>query len=586
MKIVVIGCGFVGGTVANFIEKHCKGVSVIRMDPKIEGSPDNVEQLSNINGAIICLNAPTMPDGNVDWQDIKSYINRLTGHFGDMPILLKSTVPLFSNLTTPEYDEIPEHVVYNPEFLTAANAEEDFENQKHFILGVDPRSITHDVPAKDNPHAMFWTNIFAPSLPDAEFVYTDRETAAMVKYTHNAWLATKVTFFHTMSECMPGLSNYNEMVNILAKFTNIGSSHMKIPNSKGELGYEGFCFPKDMAAFARITKGRDLVRNIIVANNELQKLSSRSKLSEVPEEDYIICLGTSHTLGECEGEQVTNYTQHIESDVGLKVVQVGFSGADNLDLLRTLTDLNNRGFLNSRCKLLILEPRITDGTGVIPTDVIVGKDAHLKWLDQNWNTANTANYKSPLYRTTLNQNIMETNPDNGAPHRDLQIRHNPVDLMTNDHLFNMLQEEYNEYDINIKKPDNYDDIMDTAIMNLTEWGKSFQLIEQDLAVVEAIAAIVKNAGVKFRWFMVDDKKQEMDFLRFRFGKQSQIFKELLLHLPCHRMLMPDKTKTIWDQPEMQKYLCKCQHFNEVGWKKVSNDHIVPAVKLALESDNE
>ena len=120
---------------------------VIRIDPKIEGSPDNIEQLSNIRWCYYlfkCTNYARRK--GVDWQDIKSeYINRLTGHkFGDMPIILKSTMPLFSNLTTPEYDEIPEHVVYNPEFLTAANAEEDFENQKHFILGVDPRSITHD----------------------------------------------------------------------------------------------------------------------------------------------------------------------------------------------------------------------------------------------------------------------------------------------------------------------------------------------------------------------------------------------------------------------------------------------------------
>ena len=34
---------------------------------------------------------------------------------------------------------------------------------------------------------------------------------------------------------MPGLSNYNEMTDILAKFTNIGPSHMKVPNAKGGL---------------------------------------------------------------------------------------------------------------------------------------------------------------------------------------------------------------------------------------------------------------------------------------------------------------------------------------------------------------
>ena len=53
MKIAVIGCGFVGGTVADFLEEHCTkdGVEVVRIDPKIEDAPElsDVAHLSLIH---------------------------------------------------------------------------------------------------------------------------------------------------------------------------------------------------------------------------------------------------------------------------------------------------------------------------------------------------------------------------------------------------------------------------------------------------------------------------------------------------------------------------------------------------------
>ena len=295
MKIAVIGCGFVGGTVADFLEEHCTkdGVEVVRIDPKIEDAPE-LSDVAHLDAAILCLNAPTIDNGSVDIAPTTEYIRELNNKFGtDFPILLKSTMPIFSRMQE-SINEFTSNVTYNPEFLTASNAKEDFLNQEHFIVGVDPREITWDIPAEDNTYARFWTNIFAPALPNTEFIYTDRETAAMVKYTHNAWLATKVTFFHALSESMPGLSNYDEMTDILAKFTNIGPSHMKVPNAEGGLGYGGFCFPKDMKAFQHFTD-MFLVEEIIHQNDQVLKKKKFQDLKikeyNVPEEDYIICIG-------------------------------------------------------------------------------------------------------------------------------------------------------------------------------------------------------------------------------------------------------------------------------------------------------
>jgi UDP-glucose 6-dehydrogenase len=65
-------------------------------------------------------------------------------------------------------------------------------------------------------------------------------------------LATKVAFFHELFKVGPDHIDYNNLTDILAKFPNIGPSHMKAPNDVGGLGYDGACFPKDVLALLHI----------------------------------------------------------------------------------------------------------------------------------------------------------------------------------------------------------------------------------------------------------------------------------------------------------------------------------------------
>ena len=48
--------------------------------------------------------------------------------------------------------------------------------------------------------------------------------------------------------------NYSEVTSTLAQMTNIGPSHMIVPNNSGHLGYEGHCFPKDIQAMINFAK--------------------------------------------------------------------------------------------------------------------------------------------------------------------------------------------------------------------------------------------------------------------------------------------------------------------------------------------
>ena len=240
--ILVVGCGFVGETVAKSLEEA--GHSVIRIDPKYNDNRISDYIAGCELGAIVAVPTPTV-DGICDDSMIREVLEEL----GDIPVLLKCTVP--PNML----ETYPKNVTYNPEFLRANHAKEDFKNQKHFIIGGTPENCGT------------WKNIF--SYMNVEFIETDRATASMVKYVHNCWLATKVAFFHEVMNNVGDKYNHKEMIDILAKFENIGPSHMSAPNDDGGLGFGGHCFPKDVEAFLNYSKS-EILQQVIDTNSKLK----------------------------------------------------------------------------------------------------------------------------------------------------------------------------------------------------------------------------------------------------------------------------------------------------------------------------
>ena len=597
MRIAIIGCGFVGGTVADFLEKHTlkDGVEITRVDPKLDSV--DTHQLTSFDGAIICLNAPTV-EGDKPHVDITltlDSINILIMNNPGIEIMVKSTVPMFTELSTA--NKWPEEVVYNPEFLRQDTAEDDFANQEIFILGVAKHQITDDLSAEDNPHARFWTNLFAPSLPNTNFVYTDRESAVMVKYVHNVWLATKVAFFHKLSTQMPGLSDYNEMTRILAQFPNIGPSHMGVPNADGGLGFGGGCFPKDIAAFSGFA-GNEIVYAVEDVNENLKKKERKGVTTrinfdayktEIPDEDYIIVIGTSHTLGECDRNKIAGFPDYLQTCIGIKVVQVGYSGCTNNDLLQVTNELSSLGFFNERCKLVLLEPRITENQQAISMDAIFGEDFMTDWLGSNPNLRPSKDVPE-LGRTGLD---IET--ENG---QDLNFKTTMGHLVMHrvgfdtcetqkefdDALMDHLEEEtLSNVELKFVKQslkENAPAARQSAQYKLAFGNSSMEARHTDIGIIEAISHIVKNAGVPFRWVLVDNRHYELHYLRFVLNSTTNIFKEMLLTAPI-QALMAERHGVKLHRDMGPKFVCACGHFNELGNKMIAEEFLTPAVNKLL-----
>ena len=251
--IAIFGCGFVGGTVADYLEQYTEH-DVIRIDPARYPENDKDEAIATADGFVIAVPTPQADDGFCDDSIVRAVIDDIGT---EKRILIKSTV-------APDMmDSYPPNVVYNPEFLRERCAMEDFMRQEFMIFGSD----------HNEQDAQWWNYIMSSGLEHMKKVmYTDRATASAIKYVHNSWLATKVAFFHDLYVNLPEDIHYYDLTDALAEFPHVGPSHMQAPNHDGKLGYSGACFPKDVSAMINFCPDLKILPHVHSVNDELQNI--------------------------------------------------------------------------------------------------------------------------------------------------------------------------------------------------------------------------------------------------------------------------------------------------------------------------
>ena len=218
-NITVFGNGYVGGSYADYFEEN--GYNVTRVDPAYGLYP--TEECYN-QASIVCVPAPTLEDGSVDYSIINDIIQKI-----EMPVMVKSTI-------LPDYAEcLDGNVVYSPEFLTATNAAEDIRNNTNIVIGGED--------------TLFWSTVFK-SLNKTVHT-TDARSASFMKYAVNTFLATKVVFMNQLHDQYNG--DWNELKSLLKLDPRIGASHLDVPGPDGDRGFGGACFPKDVKAFLNHT---------------------------------------------------------------------------------------------------------------------------------------------------------------------------------------------------------------------------------------------------------------------------------------------------------------------------------------------
>jgi len=255
MNIGIIGQGFVGNAVYQKLKKYYK---VFTYDVKVKLCNSDLETiLERCKIIFVCLPTPMNKDGscNLDILDnTLKEINKASRDVDGRIVIIKSTIiPGSTDNFQTEYPYID--LVFNPEFLTEANAVDDFENQTRLLLGGPLRATTKV--------KQIFSSVFRKT---PRIIKTDAKTAELVKYVTNAFLSTKVSFANEMYQLCEGLDlDYDKIIEYATLDPRLGDSHWGVPGPDGDFGFGGHCFPKDLSALIEITKQLNTVNNVLKA---------------------------------------------------------------------------------------------------------------------------------------------------------------------------------------------------------------------------------------------------------------------------------------------------------------------------------
>ena len=229
INVGIIGCGFVGGALKDWLEHNNPECKLFISDPP-KGYNDD---LSNIDIAFLQIHVPTEEDGTQDLTLMKELITKLP----DVPVFVRTTIlPGTSERLSRETGH---KVHYMPEFLTERTHIEDFKKQTMVFTGA---------------HELL-TKIFVGK----KFTVMTPLEAELTKYMHNVFGAYKVTYFNACREyCEQMGADWRKVHTGVLLSGYINDTHTYVPGPDGKFGYGGKCFPKDVNAFAKMTEGTPL----------------------------------------------------------------------------------------------------------------------------------------------------------------------------------------------------------------------------------------------------------------------------------------------------------------------------------------
>jgi nucleotide sugar dehydrogenase len=258
VKIGLFGLGYVGTAVAH---THRNQELIIR-DPKLGDKSAGIEEIKDCDAIYVCVPTPMSDDGHCDDSYVRSVLKELEDYKN--VIICKSTVPPGVYLRL--LDRYP-NLVHAPEFLTAANATNDYETSTWVLIG------------GNNEFANKAKSIISSSTIEAKHYHlTDIATASLFKYMANSFMATKVTFMNDLYHLAKSVGVDWEEIKELAKNDHrLGSSHWDVPGPDGQFGYGGACFPKDVSAI--IEHGLDIgtPQKLLEAVKEINQLHRSSR---------------------------------------------------------------------------------------------------------------------------------------------------------------------------------------------------------------------------------------------------------------------------------------------------------------------
>ncbi|MEO0073061.1 MAG: UDP-glucose/GDP-mannose dehydrogenase family protein, partial [candidate division WOR-3 bacterium] len=293
MKIAVIGAGYVGLTSGACLAKIGHEVVCVDNDtakialleqggiPIYEpGLADIIKQarraghlhftcdireaVSKCSVCFIAVGTPPRENGEPDLTHVEHVARHIGESMRDYTVVVeKSTVPVqtgkWIRTTIERYNRnaTPFDVASNPEFLREGSAVADFLKPDRIVIGVETER------ARD-----VLLEVYRPL--NAPVIVTDIASAELIKHASNAFLSMKISFANALAIICEACGADIKMVTKgVGMDSRIGTAFLN-----AGIGYGGFCFPKDLAAFIAISRelGYDfaLLREVQRINEEMK----------------------------------------------------------------------------------------------------------------------------------------------------------------------------------------------------------------------------------------------------------------------------------------------------------------------------
>jgi len=296
MKISIIGTGYVGAVTGAclaelghdivFVGRDTKKLDLLQsgkspiyepgLDELLEKNISRITTTADLSDAIqkttltfICVGTPSNPDGSIDLDQVRAVSHTigksLASADGHHTIIVKSTVlpGTSETLVVPILESesgkrafVDFGVASNPEFLKEGTAVTDFFHSDRVVIGTnDARSRA----VLDELYTPLGAPIYATTI----------RTSEMIKYTSNAFLATKISFANEIGNVCKsmGIDSYEV-------FRRVGLDARISPHFfRAGIGFGGSCFPKDVRALiahARTLGVEPQILNAVIDTNDAQ----------------------------------------------------------------------------------------------------------------------------------------------------------------------------------------------------------------------------------------------------------------------------------------------------------------------------
>lgn len=272
--IGIVGNGFVGKATSLFAGDFVKVLTYdINPDLCIPNGTTLKDLTNECDIIFVCVPTPiTQETGQCYLGMVESAIDSIKQLEYKGSIVLRSTVPPGTCYKL--------GVHHMPEFLRERTWQLDFRETKQWIIGVCQNTSL----VNQNDIQIFGARIVKllghavrdHQITGNEIYWATTDETELAKYTRNAFLATKLSFFNEI-ESFASASNidYSIVRELVGIDDRIGMGHTQVPGADKQRGFGGTCFPKDIAALqtemTKVNVQSPIIDAVIKRNNEIDR---------------------------------------------------------------------------------------------------------------------------------------------------------------------------------------------------------------------------------------------------------------------------------------------------------------------------